>query len=84
MDVFFFPHSVEHTHKHRAVYSDPLMQIYDSDVMFHRAMLVHDLVSGTFIASQLDNERKQPALVFSQKGRYADFQTSAIRRRGIK
>ena len=66
------------------VYSDPLMQVYDSDVMFHRAMLVHDLVSGTFIASQLDNERKQPALVFNQKGRYADFQTSAIRRRGTR
>ena len=66
------------------VYSDPLMQVYDSDVMFHRAMLVHDLVSGTFIASQLDNERKQPALVFNQKGRCDDFQTSAIRRRGTR
>ena len=65
-------------------YNYPLMQIYDAGVMLHRVMLSHDLVSGTFIASQLDNERKLPNLRFNQTGRYADFQTSAIRRRGIK
>ena len=65
-------------------YNYPLMQIYDAGVMLHRVMLSHDLVSGTFIASQLDNERPLPNLRFNQTGRYADFQTSAIRRRGIK
>lgn len=66
------------------VYSNPLMQAYDAQVMIQRAFIAHDLVSGTVIASQLDNERKQPAIKFNEKGRYADFQTSAIRRRGTR
>ena len=65
-------------------YVNPLMQFYNAEVMMQRAFIAHDLISGAFIASQLDNERKKPAIEFNQTGRYAEFQTSAIRRRGIK
>ena len=65
-------------------YTLPLMQFYDAPAMLQRAFLTHDLVSGAFIVSQLDNERKMPNMKFGAKGRYADYQTSAIRRRGTK
>jgi len=66
------------------VYSNPLFQAYDAKVMWHRAYITHDLVSGAFITRMLDNERKQPALTFGIEGRYSEFQTSAIRRKGTR
>ena len=66
------------------VYSNPLFQAYDAKVMTHGAYITHDLVSGAFLTRMLDNEREQPALTFGIEGRYAEFQTSAIRRKGTR
>lgn len=62
----------------------PLMQLYDVPLMLQRAYIVHDLTNGSYLVSELDNERKQPAMKFGTQGKMADFQVDAFRRRGTR
>ncbi len=63
---------------------NPLIQLYDVPLMIQRAYLVHDLSNGSYIVSELDNERKQPAMKFGTTGKAADFTVDAFRRRGTR
>ena len=42
------------------------------------------LADGSYIVSELDNERKQPAMKFGTTGKAADFTVDAFRRRGTR
>lgn len=63
---------------------DPLIQLWDAPRMYHRARIVHDLTNGNYIVEGLDNERPKPSIVSNLTGKRADFEVSAIRRRGIR
>jgi hypothetical protein len=66
------------------VYVYPLLQAYDANLMFQAPYLVHDLSNGNYHVSALTNERKQPAYTWGAKGKLADFEVDAIRRRGTR
>jgi hypothetical protein len=66
------------------VYSYPLVEAYDGEVMFQAPFINHDLSNGNYMVTALSNERKQPAYAWNNKGKIADFQVDAIRRRGTR
>lgn len=66
------------------VYTYPLIQAYDAGVMFQAPFVTHDLSNGNYMVTALTNERKQPAYTWGGKGKLADFQVDAIRRRGTR
>ncbi len=66
------------------VYTYPLVQAYDAGVMFQAPFVTHDLSNGNYMVTALTNERKQPAYTWGSKGKLADFQVDAIRRRGTR
>jgi len=66
------------------VYTYPLVQAYDAGVMFQAPFVTHDLSNGNYMVTALTNERKQPAYSWGYKGKLADFQVDAIRRRGTR
>ncbi|PKO90558.1 MAG: DUF1329 domain-containing protein [Betaproteobacteria bacterium HGW-Betaproteobacteria-12] len=63
-------------------YAYHLVQAYDAGVMFQAPFINTDLVNGNFIVTSVSNERKTPVYQWNQKGKQADFQVDAIRRRG--
>jgi hypothetical protein len=65
-------------------YTYPLIQAYDAGVMFQAPFVTHDLSNGNYMVTALTNERKQPAYSWGAKGKLADFQVDAIRRRGTR
>jgi hypothetical protein len=65
-------------------YTYPLVQAYDAGVMFQAPFVTHDLSNGNYMVTALTNERKQPAYTWGAKGKLADFQVDAIRRRGTR
>ena len=66
------------------VYSYPLMEAYDAQVMFQAPFINHDLSNGNYMVTALSNERKQPAYTWNNHGKISDFQVDAIRRRGVR
>lgn len=65
-------------------YTYPLVQAYDTGAMFQAPFVTHDLSNGNYMVTALTNERKQPAYTWGAKGKLADFQVDAIRRRGTR
>lgn len=65
-------------------YAFPLTQLYDVPLMHQRPYMVHDLSSGNLFIGQIDNEIKQPALKFGATGKVSDFQSDALRNRGMQ
>ena len=61
----------------------PMIQFYDAKVPWYRANTWHDLNNGDYLTGGYDNEVKAP-WKFGQKGKWADFQTDALRRLGTK
>jgi len=66
------------------VYTQSLLQAYEVPLMFQAPFMVYDLTNGSFMATGLTNERKQPAYVWNKKGNIDDFTTDAIRRKGTR
>jgi hypothetical protein len=66
------------------VYTYPLIEAYDAGVMFQAPFVTHDLSNGNYMVTALTNERPQPAYTWGAKGKLADFQVDAIRRRGTR
>lgn len=66
------------------VYSYPLLEAYDAQVMFQAPFINHDLSNSSYMLTALSNERKQPAYTWNSHGKFSDFQVDAIRRRGIR
>jgi hypothetical protein len=64
-------------------YAFPLTQLYDVPLMHQRPYMVHDLSNGNLFLGQIDNEIKQPSLKFGAKGKVSDFQSDALRNRGM-
>ncbi len=58
-----------------------LVQYYDAQVPWYRFELWQDFHSGAYVLTGLDNEIRRP-WVFGVKGRMADFNPDALRRRG--
>lgn len=59
-----------------------LVQFYDAQVPWYRFELWQDLNSGAYVLTGLDNEVRKP-WIFGVKGRMADFDVDALRRRGV-
>jgi hypothetical protein len=60
-----------------------MIEFYDVKIPYFRATTWHDLNSGGYYLSGLDNEIKTP-WDWNQKGKWADFQPDALRRLGTK
>jgi hypothetical protein len=61
----------------------PGLQYYDAKVPWVRANIWHDLASGSYLLTNLDNEIRTP-WSFGAKAAWADFQPDALRRLGTK
>jgi len=61
----------------------PEIQFYDAKVPLYRANIWHDLNSGAYLITYLDNEISEP-WKFGAKGKWADFQPDMLRRKGTK
>lgn len=62
----------------------PLIEAYDTPTMYQIPYISHDLVNGSYIVLNIQNERKQPSVTFNNKGKWADFTIEAIRRKGTR
>lgn len=60
-----------------------LVQAYDAGVMFQSPFVLHDLLTGGYMAEGMSNERKDP-IVWHVKRKWADFQPDAVRRLGVR
>ena len=60
-----------------------MIQFYDAKVPWYRSNTWHDLNNGDYLTSGFDNEVKTP-WKFGVHGKWADFQTDALRRAGTK
>jgi hypothetical protein len=60
-----------------------MIQFYDQKVPWYRVNMWHDLNSGAYLVSLLDNEIKEP-WSFGLKGKWSDFQPDMLRRAGTK
>jgi hypothetical protein len=60
----------------------PVIQFYDSGLLWYAANIWHDLSNGGYLASSLSNQ--ESAWKFNVKGKLADFQPDALRRAGTK
>lgn len=58
-------------------------QNYDANVPWHSVQLWHDLNSGAYLVSNLDNEVRAP-IVWNLKDRWSNFQPDALRRKGAR
>jgi hypothetical protein len=65
-------------------YAYPLTQLYDVPLMHQRPYMTHDLSNGNLFIGQIDNEIKQPSVKFGAKGKVSDFQSDALRNRGVQ
>ena len=59
------------------------IQVYDQGVPWYSVQAWHDLSNGNVLISHLDNEVKKP-IQFGVKAPWSDFQTDALRRRGVR
>lgn len=60
-----------------------LVQAYDAGVMFQAPFVLHDLLTGGYLAEGMSNERKDP-VTWNVKRKWADFQPDAVRRLGMR
>jgi hypothetical protein len=60
----------------------PVIQFYDSGLMWYAANVWHDLSNGGYFAASLSNQ--EPPWTFNVKGKIAEFQPDALRRAGTQ
>lgn len=58
-------------------------QVYDALVPWHAIGIWHDLSSGAYLATNMDNEVKAP-VSWNVKDSWSNFQPDALRRSGVK